>query len=239
MNLSIDIGNTFIKLGLYDGGQMVDYIKIKDHDDPELADFLSSSNIEKTQVSSVRKQTKELLNTFSLKSAVSIVSHTSNMPIRLEYDTPHTLGIDRITACLGALSHFPDQHCLVIDLGTCMTLDILTADKVFKGGNISPGWKMRLDAMDQMTSKLPLGQLKKHKEILATSTAMALENGAFYGILFELRGYISLMRDKYPELKVIFTGGAANDFAEFIETEIFVLPFLILDGLNYLNENYS
>ncbi len=239
MNLSIDIGNTFIKLALYDGSLMVDFIKIKNEEDPELSLFLHRQNIQNVWVSSVRKNTDQLLNRLDIPKEYTIVGHDSQMPLTLEYDTPTTLGVDRITACLGALNHFPGQHCLVVDLGTCLTIDILTADKRFLGGNISPGWKMRLDAMDQMTSKLPLGHLKKHDEILGRSTAMALENGAFYGILFELKGYISLMKDKYPELKVIFTGGAANDFAELLETEIFVLPFLILDGLNYLNEYCS
>ncbi len=215
---------------------LLDYTKICKPE--EAQDFVKQNTITNCIISSVRKETQEIATAMGFPNA-HIVSHTSSLPIRILYDTPHTLGIDRITAAIGALSHYPNRNCLIVDMGTCNTIDVLNADKEFLGGNISPGWSMRLQAMDEMTSKLPLGEMITHERLIGKSTQMALENGAFYGMLFELEGYINALTTQFNEPVIVFTGGAANHFAEFIKTEIFVHPFLILDGLNHLNEHNS
>ena len=76
--------------------------------------------------------------------------------VRLAYRTPHTLGVDRLAAVLGARSLQPQGHLLVIDAGTCITFDVLLADGRYIGGNISPGLSMRLAAMHAHTARLPL-----------------------------------------------------------------------------------
>lgn len=233
MNLSIDIGNSSIKLGVYSGNELVDFIKV--YDINEAASFVGSYKVENTWVSSVRKETPKILAQLDSLDTIQRLTNDTSLPFELSYDTPKTLGIDRIAAALGAHYHYPDKDCLIIDLGTCNTMDILSASKGYLGGNIAPGWEMRLKAMDEMTSKLPLGNLKVHQEILGQSTLMAMENGAFYGLLFELEGYIKRLSEQFAGLITVFTGGAAIHFAEFIKTEIFVQPFLILDGLNHLN----
>ncbi len=237
MNLCVDIGNSKVKMAVYKGPQMVDYIKVMNNEFDQLAPFLGHYSIKSAVLSTVRKDNTAIMETIAHIESIEFITHESTLPIKLNYETPHTLGIDRITAALGAKSMFDNENCIIIDIGTCITLDFLSGKNIFEGGNISPGMRMRLRAMHEMTSKLPHVEDAYNEELLGKSTKMALQNGAFYGIYFEILGFIQEIEQKHPHVKVILTGGGALEFVELLGSKIFVHPFLILDGLNYLNEN--
>ena len=85
---------------------------------------------------------------------VKMFTHEMPIPIENHYETPHTLGVDRLAAVIEAHSAQPDHPKLVIDAGTCITIDFIDEHGRYKGGNISPGIDMRLDALHTYTSKL-------------------------------------------------------------------------------------
>ena len=120
----------------------------------------------------------------------------------------------------------------MIDLGTCITYDFDNKRKEYLGGNIAPGWKMRLDAMHKFTHTLPRVKASKPSGVLGKSTKEALQNGAVLGIVGEIKAYIATLETKYANINVILTGGDGAFFAELIDYQIFVDPNFVLKGLN-------
>jgi type III pantothenate kinase len=167
------------------------------------------------------------------------LSTATPLPFNIQYKTPHTLGKDRIAAAAGADYLYPGENCLVIDAGTCITMDILDHSGVFRGGNISPGVEMRLKAMHHFTARLPLVKHLRENQVLfenalGDSTENAIRNGGELGALLELEGFIRLMDGRYKDLKVLLTGGDADFFVKNMKTKIFAHPNLVLIGLNQI-----
>lgn len=170
--------------------------------------------------------------------------HETPIPVQNAYHTPHTLGEDRIVGVVAAWDLFPDQTTCVIDVGTCITIDVVESTGTYIGGNISPGWKMRFRAMDEFTHALPLVQGDSDPEIMfGRSTEEALNLGGTVGVIFEIEGYLRALKDKYGQINIILTGGDAIFFDQHIKSEIFVHPDLILQGLDgilrYQNYDYE
>lgn len=153
---------------------------------------------------------------------------TTPIPMHLDYDTPDTLGADRIAAALGAHILFPGKDCIIFDFGTALTVDFVSGTGVFKGGNISPGLSMRFRAINQYTSRLPLISPSIPLRQEGKSTAEAINNGVVLGIMFEVERYINCN----PGSTVIFTGGDALFFAKKLKTPIFVACNLVFTGLS-------
>ncbi len=160
------------------------------------------------------------------------------LPIQNTYRTPETLGKDRLAAVVGAFEMFPDQNCLVIDAGTCITYDLLRWDGVYPGGNIAPGLEMRLRAMHHFTANLPPVAIGETENLIGYSTESAMRNGAQLGIILEIEGFIAWCRSEWGEINVILTGGSIDFFVKNLKSQIFVNPNLVLSGLNkILNYN--
>ncbi len=164
--------------------------------------------------------------------------HTSQIPVRIGYHTPHTLGLDRIAAVVGASMECPGRPVLIVDAGTCVTYDLLTADGTFAGGNIAPGIRLRLLAMHEHTGKLPLVSDSGEIPEIGFSTETAMRAGATLGVAYEIEGYMARLNEIYPDLFVFLTGGDALKLAAKIKSRIFVNENLVLTGLNrILQEN--
>ena len=230
MNLSVDIGNSRLKAGVFDAEVLV-RMKAFGADDLELFKvFVAEGQFDRTIVSSVSSAFESVVQV--LPTAVRLGKDELILPVELDYKTIDTLGNDRIAAVCGAFREFQGHAVLVIDSGTCITYDLLTPDGVFAGGNIAPGLKMRLQAMHDYTDALPLLDLKKVTGIFGRSTEEAMINGATQGILFEIDGYLGAVRQRFNDVVVVATGGDADHFADRMKTEIFVRPNLVLEGLN-------
>jgi type III pantothenate kinase len=119
----------------------------------------------------------------------------------------------------------------VISAGTCMTSDILLGTGVFLGGNISPGLRMRLRAMHEYTAKLPLAEPAWPTLPFGDSTQHALQNGACLGMVMEIEGIFQRAKDAFGEVSIVMTGGDAGFLAERLESQIFVAPELVTQGL--------
>jgi type III pantothenate kinase len=119
-------------------------------------------------------------------------------------------------------------------MGTAITLDILTSKSEYIGGNISPGLVMRFRALHAFTSRLPMFEKDAFSADPGTDTRSAIISGVQKGILYEINGYVDHFSGTYPELKVILTGGDAEFFADKLKKPIFLIPNLVLSGLNYI-----
>lgn len=242
LNVCIDIGNTKIKSGIFIKDKLVEIVL-----DLEPLIILLKKEFKKNKrnkfnciISTVRKQIpKELLSIQKKFDNFVILSDKSKLPISIDYKTPKTLGRDRIAAAVGAKKLFPKDNCIVIDAGTCITYDFVDKNNIFKGGNISPGIHMRIEAMHQFTHNLPLVDLKVNKNPLGKSTEEALQNGAVRGTFLEISSFIQLILDKYGYSKVIFTGGDTKYFVNYFKTTIFANQNLVFIGLNEILKKYE
>ncbi len=233
MNLTIDIGNTRIKLGLFEQGQLVKQEVWENWGMEELIALATNHRVQNVILSNVGKQVPEEVENFLRRSFFYLeLTAQTPLPFQNTYKTPETLGKDRLAAVAGALDMFPEQHCMVIDAGTCITCDVMRADGVFLGGNISPGLTMRLQAMHTFTAKLPLVKVGETDSLLGYNTESAMRNGAQWGAALEIEGFIAWISEKMQKINVILTGGDAEYLVKSLKSQIFVNPNLVLQGLN-------
>lgn len=235
MNIVLDIGNTFIKAGAFEENVLIWKQVYTD-----ISEVISKVNETRPQIlfiSSVRKD----LHFPELEKSTKVMYFDTllNLPIRLEYTTPKTLGSDRIAAAVGAATLYPNQNTLFFDIGTCLTHGFIDHTNTYFGGSISPGLDMRFKALAHFTQKLPL--IEMSTEIVALtgkSTSESINSGVINGMQFEINGFIEEYQNKYPSINVLLTGGSACLFEKRLKEYIFVVPELNLIGLNrILNYN--
>lgn len=232
-NLCVDIGNTRIKMGWFTKEQMLGSKSILRSEIAQIDAFLTNHTAENVIFSTVAETLPKEVKDF-LPADIPILELSPDLPLPIEiaYRTPQTLGRDRLAAVLGAHALFPGLYNLVIDAGTCITYDFLTEKGVYLGGNISPGWQMRLDAMQHFTARLPRPSAEIPENWVGNSTVTALQNGAFTGLTLEIQGYIDRLAALHPAINVLLTGGDADFFAKKLKSKIFVNQNLVLWGLN-------
>lgn len=240
-NLCVDIGNTFCKVGIFENGQSQFF-------EPRfeiagLKDFLQDQNFDQIAVCSVKKNEAEIQTIFEHWIAKLLIFDAKvPLPIHNNYGTPQTLGVDRLAAAVGAAQCFPQQACLIIDAGTCIKYDIVS-NNAFEGGMIAPGMSMRYKAMHEFTAKLPLievATIQNWPSWIGKSTAEAMQSGVQNGIVAEMTGVISQFEADLTNFKIILTGGDAIFFESRLKRPTFVIPNLVLIGLDsILNFNYG
>lgn len=231
MNLSIDLGNTYAKTGFFEANLLKEiHWKLTYR---ELVDYVSSIRPENIIISSVSYPEEQLQKEFAeITSKVFLLKNTTAVPLTKLYDTPETLGADRIAAAIGAKVLYPDDNCLVIDMGTCITYDLIDAENNFHGGIISPGMRMRFKAMNTFTSRLPLLEPEGIPPLIGKSTKTAMQSGVINGLIAEINGIIEQYERVLTKINVVFTGGDAPFFETRIKYPNFVIPELVLVGLN-------
>jgi type III pantothenate kinase len=236
MNLIIDIGNTSTKLAVYDGREKISLSRVNELSSEELEKKLNSIKIEKAIVSSVKKLPYFISDSFFTRIPfVHILSHKSQLPFKIEYETPETLGPDRIAAVAGAFNLFPGKEILIIDAGTALTFDFLSSN-CYKGGNISPGLAMRFRALNKFTDRLPLVSLSDNFTFPGRNTSDAISAGVITGFTYEINEYIRTFENKHTDFKIIFTGGDGEYLKDKINNRITYMPDIVIDGLNFILE---
>lgn len=234
LQLAIDIGNSRTKLGVFKFRNLVDQKVVNNDDLNQFSSFIPFAGIDGLIISSVNREAEKNLNLSELKCTQVRLSDQLPLPFKMEYETPETLGKDRIAAVAGAMKAFPTSNLLVIDAGSCITYDFLTADYRYLGGAISPGLQMRLKAMHQLTDALPLIQWEGSElpQMIGKSTISSMLSGAINGAVGEIKSFITTYQRQYNELKIVLTGGDANLFEIELKNGIFADPNLVLKGLN-------
>jgi type III pantothenate kinase len=152
-NLILDFGNTQLKYGVFEENNLKQQGIVADVD--ALEKLVAELKPENVAISSVSLPAEEVLKRVGVTGKKVVLTHETKLPIINLYETPETLGKDRLAAVLGAYYLFPKTDCLVIDAGTCITYDFLDASGNYHGGLIVPGLKMKFKAMHTFTSRLP------------------------------------------------------------------------------------
>lgn len=236
MNLVIDWGNTRLKTGWFQGTDLVDVGRYESVE--ALMSALENRVPAHVLVSSTSRPGQLIRQQLSeLRATVWVLDSQTQVPIEKAYDTPLTLGADRVAAAVGATALFPGQDCLVLDLGTCLTADLVDREAVFQGGLISPGVRMRFRAMHEQTARLPLVEVPEEVEDkwpspTGKNTRHAMQSGVMNGLAFEMNGIVDYYRRERPGIVVLMCGGDASSFESRLKPPIFVVPELVLIGLN-------
>ncbi len=233
MNLALDIGNTRRKIGLFNGSRLLERKVVTDWTPDELLAYCNQAGVRSIILSSVVALGESLQTVLAQSFDLLELTHETRLPFENQYTTPLTLGKDRLAAVAGAQALMPRQHTLVIDCGTCIKYDILTAAGVYLGGNIAPGIQMRARAMHEFTARLPEVELEMPSDFIGNSTKTALQNGAFLGAALEIGGFAGLFQNHLSPLNVILTGGDSSFLKPYLNIQNLTLePDLTLYGLN-------
>jgi type III pantothenate kinase len=233
MNLTIDIGNTQFKVCVFQNTEIVYHTYLSNFSHSFLNKLIDEYQINKVIYSDTRGIDKiQFANIFPKQLQLIELTHKTLLPIKIEYETPETLGKDRIAGAVGATELFSGHPCLIIDIGTALTIDLINENGIFKGGIISPGPELRYRSLHEFTGKLPKIEATDNTNLLGNSTQTAIQSGVQNGIVHEINGYISRLLVQYPELKIILTGGYVFLFERKINYPIFADSFLVPKGLN-------
>lgn len=239
MILAIDIGNSSAKLGVFEGSAKK-YI----HNTEEISGLMLDKLVLKYGISRIIyssvRGSSDILSAYCASHGLELISLSfeTNIPIKLEYSTPQTLGADRIAGMVGAYNKYGNNNVLLIDAGTAITFDILSSDGIYKGGNISPGLSMRFRSLNAFTGKLPLVSPDNKYDIIGDSTENAIRSGVQQGLIFEINEYIRTFENLFEGLKIVITGGDGEFLSGLIKQAADYSPDLVIEGLNYI-ANYN
>jgi type III pantothenate kinase len=234
MILTVDIGNTRIKAAVFEGDILLNHFvfsknELQKNIENILKKFKNTTHLVVASVGDVEKEAFLVLNH---EIIVHFVSHNDPFPFVNEYETPQTLGIDRLVLAAGATLQFPNQNRLVIDAGTCVTYDFVDIDNNYLGGAISPGLRLRYEALHNYTSKLPLLQLENPKQFIGTSTSQSIHSGIVNALVYEIDGFIDEYKGLFSNFIIILTGGDTEFLAKRLKNTIFANSNFLIESLN-------
>jgi type III pantothenate kinase len=238
MNLVIDIGNSFTKIAVFKQDDLLHIEQHKDAVNGAIEKILNDYDINKVIISSVKKEKAEWQLMLEEKTSLVNFSREMTKGITNHYQTPGTLGLDRLAAVIGARHLIPGESCLIIDGGTAITYDWVDADGNYFGGSISPGLNMRYRALNSYTDGLPLiGADESFALGYGNNTETAIRSGVQNGIKYELTGFIESYKNDMQDLNIILSGGDGIFFDTLLKNSIFapyikIEPYLVLKGLN-------
>ncbi|WP_339662714.1 type III pantothenate kinase [uncultured Polaribacter sp.] len=233
MNLIIDAGNTRVKVAVFELDTLVDVVFFDQNIFlSEIKKLLKKHKIEQGILASVSFLSEKKIE--KLKSIVNLIilSAETKVPFINLYETPTTLGVDRIALVCGAVKKFPEKNILVIDAGTCITYDFVNDKSEYFGGAISPGIEMRYKALNTFTSKLPFLEKNYPEDFIGKNTRESMNSGVVNGVLQEIEGVINQYKNKFIHLTVVLTGGDTNFLSKQLKSSIFAHQNFLLEGLN-------
>lgn len=230
MNLIIDVGNTRAKLAVFAKSELKLSISSEHNNINEnIENLLKKYNLENCILSSVANVNLALENrTFN---RFIKLDHKTKVPFNNKYNTPTTLGVDRIALVSAAAYQYPKNNVLIIDSGTCITYDFINTKNEYLGGAISPGITLRYKSLNHFTANLPLLKQADYK-LVGNDTESSIHSGVLNGFIQEIDGVIEQYSRKYSNLTIVLTGGDTNFLAKNLKSTIFATPNFLLEGLN-------
>ena len=242
MNLCIDQGNSRTKVALMtDEGRIVKDFIYRQFSSSDVERLFELYDISDSIVSSVVNIEAAVVNTLHrLSQHFVLFDHMTPVPVINRYETPETLGLDRLAAAVGARHLCPDENLLIIDVGSAVTYDFVTEEGEFIGGNIAPGLKMRFTMLHRMTKKLPMVEADENELIplFGKNTRDAIVAGVIRGMAYEVKGYMRTLKEKMPHFRTFLTGGHAPYILKNVRSsrnekrEMHYEKHLVLIGLN-------
>jgi len=240
MNLIIDIGNTTTKVEFFKNNKVVISRKYKKLKLRFLEHLISKYNIEKeidaVIMSTVSYYPDEVVLYLKKRYYFIFFDHDTSIPLKSLYQTPETLGKDRLASAVASNYLFPDQNILCVDMGTCIKYDFVNTKNEYCGGAISPGINIRFKALNTFTEKLPLIKSKKVNYLIGKNTEDSILSGVINGIILEINGMITKYINIYPDLKVVLSGGDMKYFDKELKISIFAVSNIVTLGLNIVLE---
>ena len=236
MIYTLDIGNTRTKLAMFENNSLLktEYLSTKNLQEELL--FFLKKNKTKPQIilASVVPLDSDLLNWLQMHTDFIQISHTTPLPVVNKYQTPHTLGIDRLVVAAGSTIVYPNTARLIIDAGTCITYDFVNTENEYLGGAISPGLQLRYKALNDYTAKLPYLQTEDINYFIGKNTNESIQSGVINGIVAEIDNIIDHYKKDYSDLTIILTGGDTVFLAKRLKNIIFANPNFLSESLNYI-----
>lgn len=235
VSMAIDQGNSRAKVAIFAGEELVELRQYEPLSAAHIEEIAARHAVSRAIYSSVRVGDEAVAAAVArVAGKVVRLSHCTPMPLTIDYATPATLGHDRIAAAVGAVSVYPGCNCLVVDAGTAVTLDVVTADGRFAGGRIAPGVRMRLESLHRYTSRLPLVDAGGDTPFVGYDTATAIRSGVVQGMVGEIESCSRKLRGTLgSDLRVILTGGDAMLLAGLADIAGLVVDEnILMKGLN-------
>jgi type III pantothenate kinase len=243
MLLAVDIGNTRIKVAVFEENTLLERFYFSSLDLQKEMRFILNKykNAIQVVVASVGNIPKEVFLEFESQASIHLIGPNFPFSFKNNYSTPETLGIDRMVLANGAVLKYPNQNRLVIDAGTCITYDFIDENDNYLGGAISPGIQLRFESLHNYTAKLPLLSLESLNDqdseiekvpLIGNSTFEAINSGVINGVINEIQGFISQYEAVYPKFIIILTGGDAEFLAKRLKNTIFANSNFLLESLN-------
>jgi type III pantothenate kinase len=226
--LAIDRGNSRTKVSIRkDHGEILFFSTLNESNlENELKRIFREYTIERCIVSNVRE------SGLDLPIEHIAFSHLLKFPFIIAYETPETVGHDRLANMAAASVLYPNENVLVIDCGSCITYSLLV-DNSFVGGSISPGIHMRYKALHHFTGKLPqIEMLDKLPNLLGKTTHDSICSGVEFAIIVETAGMIEAYQKVFGQLKIILTGGDNSFFEKYLKSPTFAVAHLTQIGLH-------
>lgn len=232
MNLIIDVGNTRVKIAVFEENKVVElFVFNKVEIILEIKKIILKYNISAAIISAVATLSEEKLVKLHKILNLKELNHKTKVPFKNNYGTPTTLGVDRIALAAAAVTKYPNKNSLIIDAGTCITYDFINKKGEYLGGAIAPGIRLRYKALHDYTSKLPLLKTEEPNSYIGKNTNDSIHSGVVNGFCKEIDGIINQYKNDYSDLTIVLTGGDANFLAEQLKSSIFANPNFLMEGL--------
>jgi len=236
--LAVDFGNTSIKAASFENHR-ISMLKIFNSVDELVNDNSFLAQHSHAVIGSVTQQHLYFIESAGAALSCYLFKNLVPYPVSISYETPDTLGEDRLAAAIGAAALYPGKPVLSIDCGTCIKYNLVNQNAVFEGGAISPGLRMRFKALHHFTDKLPLVEPSDESiDLIGKSTANSILSGVIIGASTEIDGVIQEYKNRIAELVVVITGGDAPFFAKRLKNKIFAQPNLVLTGMDFALTHY-
>lgn len=235
LSLAIDQGNSSAKLSVFDGDAMLATERHEQLDESVLASVMKRFCITRAIYSSVVGNDEAVLSLLRNSTRrCYVVDENLPLPLSLGYSTPHTLGHDRIAVAAAAMFLHSGSNVLVVDSGTAITYDVVTADRCFVGGNIAPGITVRFEALSHYCAQLPVIDAEGDVPLVGYDTATAIRSGVVLGVVAEVAYMANRLSEKYGNLSVLLTGGDSDLIAKRLDipNKVEINHNLVTIGLN-------
>lgn len=228
----LDAGNTVLKFAKFEKGEIIDFQKIKVE---KIDEYIEKEKL--VDFPCFASSVLDNINNASLKQKLPLLKFLdrfSNLPINIGYETPDTLGLDRICNAVASFQLSNQKNCLSIDIGTCVKFDLINKEGLYLGGSISPGIDLRYRSMNDYTKNLPLITEKSKSDLIGKNTKKSMQSGVINGIEAEINQFITRYSLNFENLFVFLTGGDVEYFDIPLKNDTFVDEFLTIKGLYHI-----